>query len=197
MITLPRRQGCGETTGLQPCQNKAKTGDITREPSLQTDLVHIRMYFVMPRSCRVETVEKLDLSQLFSPKRPTLGSSRWGPPFGVLFTRRSSTCSPTPALTGRPPGRARDVSRRWVLLRIFVQIAVWNAMFQRYLSKLSKNKPADTLSYRYGEHGGKMFVFLRLFVHAAVRGGTCAFTLKIVNTLIKNSSRDDRPSIST
>ena len=36
-----------------------------------------------------------------------------------------------------------------------------------------------------------MFVFLGLFVHAAVRGGTCAFTLKIVNTLIKNSSRDD------
>ena len=49
---------------------------------------------------------------------------------------------------------------------------------------------------RYGEHGKKMFVFLGLFVHAAVRGGTCAFTLKIVNTLIKNSSRD-RPSIST
>ena len=33
----------------------------------------------------------------------------------------------------------------------------------------------------------KMFVFLGLFFHAAVlvRGGTCAFTLKIVNTLIK------------
>ena len=42
-----------------------------------------------------------------------------------------------------------------------------------------------------------MFIFLGLFVHAAVRGGTCAFTLKSVNTLIKNSSRDDRPSIST
>ena len=50
---------------------------------------------------------------------------------------------------------------------------------------------------RYGEHGEKMFVFLGLLVHAAVRGGTCAFTLKIVNKLIKNSSRDDRPSIST
>ena len=50
---------------------------------------------------------------------------------------------------------------------------------------------------RYGANGGKMFVFLELFVHAAVRGGTRAFTLKIVNTLIKNSSRDDRPSIST
>ena len=36
-----------------------------------------------------------------------------------------------------------------------------------------------------------------LFVHAAARGGTCAFTLRIVNTLTKNSSRDDRPSIST
>ena len=44
---------------------------------------------------------------------------------------------------------------------------------------------------------GKMLVFLGLFVHAAVCGGTCDFMLKIVNTLIKNSSRDDKPSIST
>ena len=50
---------------------------------------------------------------------------------------------------------------------------------------------------RYGEHGKKMFVFIGLFVHAAVRGGTCAFTLKIVNTLIKNRSRDDEPLIWT
>ena len=35
------------------------------------------------------------------------------------------------------------------------------------------------------------------FVHAAARGGTCAFTLKIVNTQIKDSSHDDRASIST
>ena len=47
--------------------------------------------------------------------------------------------------------------------------------------------------YAYGEHGEKKYVrFSRIF-HAAVLvgGGTCAFTLKIVNTLIKNSSRDD------
>ena len=50
---------------------------------------------------------------------------------------------------------------------------------------------------RYEEHGKQMFAFLGLFVHAAVRGGTCAFTLKIVNTLIENSSRDNRPWIST
>ena len=38
----------------------------------------------------------------------------------------------------------------------------------------SKNKPAeDTLVPP--QHGEKMFVFLGLFVHAAVRGGTCAF----------------------
>ena len=36
-----------------------------------------------------------------------------------------------------------------------------------------------------------------LFGHAAARGGTCASTLKIVNTLINNCSRDDRPLIST
>ena len=54
------------------------------------------------------------------------------------------------------------------------------------------------LSYRrYGENGNKTFVFSGLLVNAAVRGGTCAFTLKIVNTLIKNDRRDDMPSIST
>ena len=63
----------------------------------------------------------------------------------------------------------------------------------------SKRNRLKIRSYRrYGENGRKkMFVVLGLFVHAAVRGGTCAFTLKIVNTLIKNSSRDGRPSIST
>ena len=62
----------------------------------------------------------------------------------------------------------------------------------------NKKKPAeDTLVPPLREHREKMFVFLGLFVHAAVRGETCAFTLKIGNTLIKNSSRDDRPSIST
>ena len=67
-------------------------------------------------------------------------------------------------------------------------------IFQNY----SKKKPAeDTLVPPLWGTREKMFVFLGLFVHAAVRGGTCAFTLKIVNTLIKNSSRDDRPSIST
>ena len=53
------------------------------------------------------------------------------------------------------------------------------------------------LSYRrYGKNGKNMFA-KKIFVHAAAPGGTCTFTLKIVNTLIKNSSRDDRPSIST
>ena len=44
---------------------------------------------------------------------------------------------------------------------------------------IQKRNRLKIRSYRrYGEHGGKMFVFLGLFVHAAVRGGTCAFTLK-------------------
>ena len=74
-----------------------------------------------------------------------------------------------------------------------------NAMFQSYLSQtIQKRNRLKIRSYRrYGEHGNFFFVFLGLFVHAAVRGGICAFTLKIVNTLIKNSSRDDKPSIST
>ena len=62
----------------------------------------------------------------------------------------------------------------------------------------SKKKPAeDTLVPPLWVTREKKVVFLGLFVHAAVRGGTCAFALKIVNTLIKNSSRNDRPSIST
>ena len=62
-----------------------------------------------------------------------------------------------------------------------------------------QKKPAeDTLvPPLWGTREKKMFVFLGLFVHAAVRGGTRAFTLKIVHTLIENSSRDDRPSISS
>ena len=80
-----------------------------------------------------------------------------------------------------------------------------NAVFQSFLSKLlrstvlkKKKKRLNKLSYRrYGEHGIFSIISLGLFVHPAVRGGTCACTLKIVNTLIKNNSRDDRPSIST
>ena len=62
----------------------------------------------------------------------------------------------------------------------------------------SKKKPVeDTLVPPLWGTREKMFVFLGLFGHFAVRGGTCAFMLKIVNTLVTNSSRDDRPSIST
>ena len=56
------------------------------------------------------------------------------------------------------------------------------------------NSAEDTLIPPLWEKRGIFFFFS---VHAAARGGTCAFTLKIVNTLIKDSSRDDRPSIST
>ena len=71
-------------------------------------------------------------------------------------------------------------------------------MLQSFLSKLFlKIFGLKIHSYRrYGKNGGGG-VFFILSGHAAARGGTCAFTLKIVNTLIENSSRDDRPSIST
>ena len=71
-------------------------------------------------------------------------------------------------------------------------------MLQSFISKLFKTKPAeDTVVPPLWGTREKMLVFLGLLVHAVVRGGTCASTLKIVSTLIKNSSRDDRPSIST
>ena len=47
------------------------------------------------------------------------------------------------------------------------------------------------------EKNWEMLFFNTLFVHAAARVGTCAFRLKIVSTLIKNSSRDDRLLILT
>ena len=68
-------------------------------------------------------------------------------------------------------------------------------IFPNYPKKKPVKRYARTAAM--GNTGKKMFVFLGLFVHAAVRGRTCAFTSKTVNTLIKNSSRDDRPSIST
>ena len=70
--------------------------------------------------------------------------------------------------------------------------------FPNYTPEYSTEKPAEgTVVPPLWEHGILFFAFLGLFVHAAVRGGTCAFRLKIVNMLIKNSPRDDRPSIST
>ena len=74
-----------------------------------------------------------------------------------------------------------------------------NAVSQSFLSKLFKKETG----WRYsrtaarGENGKSLFFYVGLFVHAAIRGGTCDFKLKIVNTLIKNSTRNDRPSIST
>ena len=51
----------------------------------------------------VWAIEELDLDQVLSRKRPfdccTSCSSRWGPPFGVLFVR-ASPCSPLPTLPG-------------------------------------------------------------------------------------------------
>ena len=67
-------------------------------------------------------------------------------------------------------------------------------MLQSFLPKLLKEKsPEDTLVPPL--RGKVFFLIIWLFIHAAARGGTCAFTLKIVNTLVKNSSRHDRPSI--
>ena len=73
-----------------------------------------------------------------------------------------------------------------------------NAMLESFLSKLFKKE----IGGRYSRSAavvktGKQVVFVILFVHAAARGCTWTLTLKIVNTLIKNSSRDDWPRIST
>ena len=112
----------------------------------------------------------------FSPITPTQGSSI---PHGC-------------ARLARTPGIQGDIQEfrdRWKWKRDVAKLS-----FQT----IQKRNRLKILSYRrYGKHGKKTFVLLGLFVHAAARGGTCGFTLKTVNTLIKNSSRDDRPSIST
>ena len=71
-----------------------------------------------------------------------------------------------------------------------------NAMLQSFLSKVLKKAIGSRYSRTaaMGKTGEKCFSRI---VHAAVRGETCAFALKIVNTLIHSSSRDGRPSIST
>ena len=70
-----------------------------------------------------------------------------------------------------------------------------NAMLQSFLPILSGNKSDEDT--RTEKTGGGNACFLMLFVHAAARGGTCASNLKIVNTLIKHGSRDERVSVST
>ena len=80
---------------------------------------------------------------------------------------------------------------------MFYSRTQWERDFAKFFSpNYSKKKRLKLLSYRrYGENVKYCLFLLGLFLHAAVRGGTCAFTLKIVNTLINNSSRDDRLSI--
>ena len=47
-----------------------------------------------------------------------------------------------------------------------------------------------------GKTGNVCIIYIYIYIpNAGACGGTCAFTWKIVDTLIKNSSRDDRPSI--
>ena len=75
-----------------------------------------------------------------------------------------------------------------------------NAMLHKVMfTNYSKTKSAeDTLVPPLWEKRGENVGFFSIiFVHAAARGRTCAFTLKTGSTLIKNSSRDDRLSIST
>ena len=74
-------------------------------------------------------------------------------------------------------------------------------MFQSYLSKLFKKKPAEDalVPPLWGTREKTCLCFLQdcLFTLLLYAAELALFTLKIVNTLIKNRSRDDRPSIST
>ena len=98
-----------------------------------------------------------------------------------------------------PPHRRRN-KKRISYSKMFLcnRPVTMETRCSKVIQTIQKRNRLKIRSYhRYGEHGKKMFVFTGLCVHAHVRVGTCAFTLKIVNTLIKNSSRDDRSSIST
>ena len=62
-----------------------------------------------------------------------------------------------------------------------------NTMLRSFLSKLFKKETGWRYSRTVAMGKTEKKCFLGLFVHAVARGGTCAFTLKIVNTLIKTT----------
>ena len=92
----------------------------------------------------------------------------------------------TPRSAGRRSRSCRCVKQEIYILAVrpmTMETRCCKVFFPNY----SKKKTAeDTLVPPLW--GKRKKVFFGLFVHTAVRGGTCAFTLKIVNRLIKNSS---------
>ena len=87
------------------------------------------------------------------------------------------------------PGRCQAVPAQKInLLRpMAMETRCSKVVFPNY----SKKKPAEdnARAAAMGNTSKKMFVFLALFVDAAVRGGTCAFTLKIDTSYQKYSTR--------
>ena len=61
--------------------------------------INIPGMYICTDICRpvVWAIENSYLDHVLSRKRP---NSRWGPPFGVLFARHASPCSPLPTLPG-------------------------------------------------------------------------------------------------
>ena len=109
---------------------------------------------------------------------------------GLVSQRQIRRSWIPPTLRPPPPSMPRQKNAG-------VRPMTMETRLQRFLCTLFKKEIGRYSRAAAMGKTGKKFVFLALFVHAAARGGTCALTLKIVNTLVKNSSRDDWPSIST
>ena len=70
----------------------------------------------------------------------------------------------------------------------------WKSIFEIFAWNFQAEDPLVPPLWEKRE---KMFDFFLNFFQTAAGGAICFFSLQIVNTLIKISSCDDRPSIST
>ena len=117
----------------------------------------------------------------------------------VLHTTPRTTHGTTPPIIGIRQARGGQglPFRGWTGEAMVRPMTMETRCYKVFFPNYSKRNRLKILSYRHhAENGKKMFGFSGSFAHATVCGGNCAFTLNIVSTLIKNSSRDDRPSIS-
>ena len=81
----------------------------------------------------ISAIEKLVLDQVLNRECP---SSRWGPPFGVVFARRASLCSSLPTLPGATSAVLASSTFEGCCFRFLVKIShyVLSIRTYRYIS---------------------------------------------------------------
>ena len=91
---------------------------------ISSSITYKHMYEVQILLCWyvVWAIEKSELDQVLSRKRP---NSRWGSPFGVLFARRASLCSPLPTLPRAGSGVLASSPGDGCCFRFSIKINPW------------------------------------------------------------------------